>query len=67
MTFCILVTNLIVYTLSVIHKYPKGFNDVATSINILRDLEQFVYKCSSCDLNSDTRNEYFMSRALYSN
>lgn len=37
MTFSILVTNLIVSTISVIHEYPKGFNAVATSMNILID------------------------------
>lgn len=67
MTFCILVTNLIVSILSVIHKYPKGCNAVATSMNILIDPKQFVYKGSSCDLNSDTRNEYFMPCASYGN
>jgi hypothetical protein len=37
MTFCILVTSLIVSTLSDIHKHPKRFNAVATSMNILID------------------------------
>jgi len=43
MNFCILVTNLIVSTLSFIHKYPNELNVVATNINILVDPPSNLY------------------------